>query len=846
MNTVSAPARAVRTPRRRPQRRALIAIVAAAATLAVSNVVPLSPALADTRPADTAVPQTVSSDGLPTAQIGTGLAHEKGDNINGGVVWDQVVVGDVVYVGGDFQRARQPGDGADKAVERKNFLAYDLKTGALLDVNIPFNARVRSLAASPDGKRLYAAGSFTTVAGLTRYRIAAIDLTTGSVVSDFKPYLNSSAYTVAASATRVYVGGAFASAGKAEGFDRVASFTLDGQVDRAWNPKPRVDPKGVPNGMYGGTKKKITGSDLVQAIVVSPDGSKVVISGNFNSLNGSNPLDTNQSGYGMGMVRADNAQMLPWKVNKVVRNATSNSAVTSLSTDGEFVYGTGIWTTVHKGGNFEGTFKASWDDGRLDWVEDCHGDTYSAFSHRDVVYKASHAHACDTLGGFPERSNTASHGKWYRALALTKERTRTLTATPRTTYVNFAGNPAPSLLDWYPDLRVGTYTGMTQAAWDVTASGDYVLMAGEFVAVNGVSQAGLVRFASPDIAPNKQGPVLSGADVTPTVTGIQGTYVRLEWRANYDFDNGSLQYDVFRDGNTTTPVFTKTVRSNFYMRPVIKATDGYLAPGTTHTYRIRTSDPFGNQTWGETVSYTAPKTGALASDGQRSTYDSAVLADQPSAYWPMSESSGALAVNWAGTNHVNSLSARVPGAEVARNPKARAYSLSGTTWAATAAAEPTSATFTTELWFKTTTKTGGTLVAQTTKRDLTSAFDRAVYMDTAGRILFTATDGTAKAISTKGAFNDGRWHHLAVTIGASGTTIYVDGTARVSRADLRTGAMLGGRAFWAVGAHNLAGRHLAPAANGHFAGSLDNIASYNRPLTAAEVSAHYTAGVAKP
>lgn len=805
---------------------------------------PTHAAVADTKPANASTPQTVSSDGLPTAQIGTGLPHERGDKVNGGVVWDQVVVGNVVYVGGEFSRARQPGAGADSAVTRENFLAYDLTSGRLLDLNIPFNGVIRSMAASPDGKRLYVGGLFTTAGGQTRYRIAAIDLTTGAVVPNFRPYVNSGVYTVAASSTRVYIGGSFANAGKLEGYNRVAAITLDGQIDPAWHPTPRVDPKGVPDGMFGGTKDKITGSDLVQALAVSPDGSKVVIAGNFNSLNGSNPLDTNQSGYGMGMVRGDTGAMLPWKVNKVVRNATLRSAVVSLSSDGESVYGTGNWTTVHKGGNLEGTFKASWKDGTLGWVEDCHGDTYSAFPHRGVVYKVSHAHACDTLGGFPEDTPTKST-KWHRALALTEARTGTLTATPNKNYVNFAGNPAPSLLDWFPKLSVGTFTGLTQAAWDVTAAGDYVLMAGEFLDVNGVPQQGLVRFAAPKVAPNAQGPQLASVDMAPTVTGIQGTYVGIQWRANYDSDNRSLRYDVFRDGDLNQLVFTRTVESNFYTRPVIRATDGYLTPGRTYTYQVRTTDPFGNEKWGEAARYTVPTAGTLAVNGQRSAYDEAVLDDQPAGYWPMNEQSGLAAADWVGVNHANSLIARGPGAEKATSPTARSYTLSGSTWAATGAAEPTTSTFTTELWFKTTTTSGGTLVARTAQRDLTSAFDRAVYLDTAGRVLFTATDGTPKAVSTKGAFNDGQWHHVAVTVGAQGATIYIDGAARVTRPDIRTGATLGGKAFWAIGAHDLSGRHLAPSGKGFFAGSLDNIASYSRALTADEVAAHYAAGTGK-
>jgi PKD repeat protein len=823
---------------------AIAAVVAVSASVALTAVAAPTSASADTKPPSAATPQTVSSDGLPTAQIGTGTTTDPGDYINGGVVWDQAIVGETVYVGGHFQRARQAGQGADKAVERQNFLAYNLKTGALLDLTIPFNAEIRALAVSPDQTRLYVAGYFTQVAGQKRERVAAIDIATGTVVADFAPSINKDVKAIVATKTRVFIGGAFANADGASGFHRVASLTLDGQVDRSWNPQPRVDPAGVPQqNMTNG--QPIQGSDVVQALIASPDGTKIVIGGHFNSLNGSDPRDATKPGYGMGMVRADNAAMLSWNVNTVIRNGTQMSGIMSLSTDGDFVYGTGMWSGYYKGGHFEGTFKASWADGRLDWMEDCHGDTYSTYAHAGVVYKASHAHACDTLGGFPENTQTDGYNKYYRGLALTQTRTGTLTPTPDKRYWNFGGNPAPSLLNWFPNLRASDTEGQMQAARDVTGAGDYVVMGGEFSHVNGVPQQGLVRFASSSVAPNKQGPVDAGADMVPSATGIQGTYVRLAWKANWDTDNAALRYDVFRDGDTSNPVFTKTVESNVYTRPTVTATDGYLTPGRTYSYRVRATDPFGNETWGDAVTYTVPQTAGTAINGQRTGYDSAVLADQPAAYWPMNEQTGGTAFNWAGTNDIASLRARVPGPEVSSFPKALAYTLAGSNWAATAGAEVVTPTFTTELWFKTRTTAGGVLAVQTTTRDLTSGYDRVMYMDAAGKVHFSANDGANKNVTSTTALNDGKWHHVAATVGSAGATLYVDGVARASRTDLKTGATFGGKSFWAVGGHKITWRTSAPAGNAMFTGAIDNVASYSRPLTAAQVAAHYAAGTTK-
>lgn len=71
-----------------------------------------------------------------------------------------------------------------------------------------------------------------------------------------------------------------------------------------------------------------------------------------------------------------------------------------------------------------------------------------------------------------------------------------------------------------PLFQNGTFTAANQAVWGVTGTDDYILYAGEFTRVNNVGQQGIVRFARRDAAPNKQGPVLGGADATPTVSSV--------------------------------------------------------------------------------------------------------------------------------------------------------------------------------------------------------------------------------------------------------------------------------------------------------------------------------------
>ena len=89
--SLSSPPAVTRAPRR--------AIAAGTAALLVATIIvgaDASSALADTAPPTSSIPATVSSDALPTPQID-------------GVVWDQQIVGDTVFVGGSFSTARPAG-----------------------------------------------------------------------------------------------------------------------------------------------------------------------------------------------------------------------------------------------------------------------------------------------------------------------------------------------------------------------------------------------------------------------------------------------------------------------------------------------------------------------------------------------------------------------------------------------------------------------------------------------------------------------------------------------------------------------------------------------------------------
>ena len=238
----------------------------------------------------------------------------------------------------------------------------------------------------------------------------------------------------------------------------------------------------------------------------TPDGTRLVVGGQFTTLNGSaNP------GYGMGALDPTTGANVPWAANALIRNGGANSGITSLSTDDDSVYVTGY--KFGGTGNFEGVARVN-NDGTLNWLSDCHGDTYEAYASEGVVYKVSHAHYCGNVpGGF----NQPATWKFYRGMAFSKVATG-VTRKDYVNYTNWQGTKTPSILQWYPQLDVGTYTGQSQAAWTITGNNDYITVGGEFPKTDGTAQQGLVRYAKKRVAPDTEAPELSGANFLPTVT----------------------------------------------------------------------------------------------------------------------------------------------------------------------------------------------------------------------------------------------------------------------------------------------------------------------------------------
>ncbi|MFN8168199.1 MAG: PKD domain-containing protein [Candidatus Nanopelagicales bacterium] len=560
----------------------------------------------------------------------------------------------------------------------------------------------------------------------------------------------------------------------------------------------------------------------VTALTLTPDKTKVIAGGDFTAM------WNDTTAYGMAALDATTGYLLPWQATQTIKNGGDKGGISSLMTYGNQIIGTG-WSFTRASANFEGIFSANPDTGAINFLNDCHGDSYSTYPLNGALYLASHVHSCEWIGAF---KNTTPTWTRHYATAFTIAPDNVNTG-PDDYGWNYSGIPASTVLHWYPDMTAGTYTGQGQAGWSVTGTADYVAYGGEFTSVNNVAQQGLTRFARTGIAPNKRGPRVSGGAITPVVTSPAPGTARITWQTTWDTDNATLRYELYRD-NGATPIYSVTQDSNFWNQPNLGFRDEGLENGSQHTYKIRVVDPFGNNTTTANV----PVTIAAA---DTSPYRATVVGDGASALWRLGQASGTTSpdsVGFADLTLNAGVTSAASGAIDGDADTASGFGGTSTGFATTRTAVPGPAQFSVEAWIKTTTTAGGKIVGFGNSATGNSGTnDRHLYMLNNGRLAFGVMNGTRyTAISTK-SYNDGTFHHVVGALGSNGMVLYVDGKKVATNSATTSSAAYNG--FWRVGGDNLTSWASKPTSN-YINGTIDDVAVYPTALTFEQVRKHVT------
>jgi hypothetical protein len=236
---------------------------------------------------------------------------------------------------------------------------------------------------------------------------------------------------------------------------------------------------------------------------------------------------------------------------------------------------------------------------------------------------------------------------------------------------------------------------------------------------------------------------------------------------------------------------------------------------------------------------------------EATSYAQAVLSSKPSIYWRMNETEGTVGdyATWGSDGtYGTGVTLRQNGAPDIV-PADAAASFNGSAAAVVRSEERLVAPneFSIEGWFNTSSRSGGKLagfVGLVNSWGFSSNYDRHVYMNTSGQLLFgvagspqAGTDGSLSRVVVKSpdSYNDGEWHHFVATRGRLQLRLLVDGELVAVGENPRFQRYEG---RWVVGGDSLSNWTEAPR-NTNFTGLLDDISIYPFALTDDEATTHH-------
>ncbi|MGL5810631.1 MAG: PKD domain-containing protein [Nocardioides sp.] len=264
-----------------------------------------------------------------------------------GPVYATKIVGDKVFLGGQFSNAVSP---TGTSVSRKNLAAFSLTTGALLTTwSADATSIVRALES--DGTSLYVGGSFPQIKGVAQARLAKVDLATGAVDTAFAPTVDSTVRAIAVDGAALFIGG---------------SFTTVSGVAKSRLAKVTTTTGALVTTFAAGANSTVYG------FAVHPTSRIVYLAGNFTSVGSS-------ARTGMAGVNADTGALDPI----VFANAAQPTFGLSLNENGSRLFAAGGGAT---------NAAAAWNtaSGSRLWRQVALGDNQAIKYFDGVVYFGFH------------------------------------------------------------------------------------------------------------------------------------------------------------------------------------------------------------------------------------------------------------------------------------------------------------------------------------------------------------------------------------------------------------------------------------------------------------------------
>lgn len=314
-----------------------------------------------------------------------------------GTVFSIAEVGDVIVLGGSFTQVQEASGG--QVLTRNRVVAFNKHTGAISQSFAPsFNSTVRSVVAAPDGLSVYIGGQFGTLNGSSVPKVLRLNVSSGQRVAAFSPQsIDAVVHDMKLSGDRLFISGEFSRIGSQ---DRAGLAEL--------NPTSGAL-RASTNVVFAGTHRG--GNTLVHKFDVSPDGTKLVATGNFTTIDG---LDRVQ----VGVIDVSGAQatVSSWQTDRWKPMCYSSFAYylndLDFSPDGNYFvlgsmggYGSGpptLCDTISR-----------WDSGvnsagsNPQWIDYTGGDSvYALEATGDTVYFGGHMRWVNN----PFRADAAGQG----------------------------------------------------------------------------------------------------------------------------------------------------------------------------------------------------------------------------------------------------------------------------------------------------------------------------------------------------------------------------------------------------------------------------------------------------
>ncbi len=186
--------------------------------------------------------------------------------------------GTTMYAVGGFSSIKQK----SSTYARANAFSFAATTGAMTGWAPNVNGKISTVALSTDCSTAYLGGSFTVINGTTVKNIAAVDTTTGNVLSSFAHTASAKVSTLALVGTHLLVGGSFTSINGSSRKYFASLSSTTGKDDGYLN----LNISGTYVYTDDGGQLSRSNSTSVFNTDVSPDGSRVLVMGVFTSVGG--------------------------------------------------------------------------------------------------------------------------------------------------------------------------------------------------------------------------------------------------------------------------------------------------------------------------------------------------------------------------------------------------------------------------------------------------------------------------------------------------------------------------------------------------------------------------------